>query len=171
MTVIGLRLLGAAFMVSALAACSGEKTASPAAGDDAANEAAPAASGPIWSISSKDGKAVMSLANGTDAPLVTLQCAHGSKTVEMEVPGFARIPEEIALTLAPDGGDPVLSIMVPAGGDGFASGSAPLPDDLKRVFAGKHSVAFGMNTIDVETPAEGEADTFVTFCAQGESQG
>jgi hypothetical protein len=173
MKMISVRLLGATAMLAALGACSGEKAAdAPAEGEaTAAADAAPAASGPIWSVSAEEGKTVMSLAKGSDAPLATLKCANGSKTVEMEVPGFARIPEEIALTLSPDGGEPVLSIMVPAGGDGFASGSAPLPDDLKRVFAGMHSIAFGMNTIDVETPAEGEADTFVTFCAQGESEG
>lgn len=171
MKMIRLRLLGVTMMVSALAACGGEKAADVPAEGEAAAEAAPAAKGPIWAVSAEEGKTVMSLVEGTDKTLATLKCANGSKTVELEVPGFARIPEEIALTLSPDGGDPVLSIMVPAGGDGFASGSAPLPDDFKRVFAGMHTLAFGMNSIDVETPAEGEADTFVTFCAQGESEG
>lgn len=166
-----LRLLGVTMMVSALAACGGEKAAEAPAEGEATAEAAPASSGPIWSISAEDGKTVMSLANGADAPLATLKCANGSKTVEMEVPGFARIPEEIALTLAPAGGEPVLSIMVPADGEGFASGSAPLPDNFKSAFAGKQVLSFGMNTINVDAPAEGEADTFVTFCTQGESEG
>lgn len=166
-----LRLLGVTMMVSALAACGGEKAAEAPAEGEAAAEAAPAAKGPIWAVSAEEGKTVMSLVEGADKTLATLKCANGSKTVEFEVPGFPRIPEEIALTLSPDGGEPVLSIMVPADGEGFASGMAPLPDDFKRVFAGKHTLAFGMNSIDVETPAEGEADTFVTFCAQGESEG
>lgn len=166
-----LRLLGVTMMVSALAACGGEKAAEAPAEGEATAEAAPAAKGPIWAVSAENGKTVMSLVEGADKTLATLKCANGSKTVEFEVPGFARIPEEIALTLAPDGGDPVLSIMVPADGEGFASGSAPLPDDFKRVFAGKQVLSFGMNTINVDAPAEGEADTFVTFCSQGESEG
>ncbi|ESZ85494.1 MAG: hypothetical protein Q27BB25_19035 [Blastomonas sp. CACIA14H2] len=168
---ISLRLLGVTMMASALAACGGEKAAEAPAEGEATAEVAPAAQGPLWAVSAEEGKTVMSLVEGADKTLATLKCANGSKTVEFEVPGFARIPEEIALTLAPDGGEPVLSIMVPAGGDGFASGSAPLPDNFKAAFAGKQVLSFGMNTINVDTPAEGEADTFVTFCAQGESEG
>ena len=166
----GLRLLGATIMLAALSACGGENAAGTTAEGEAfeASDAALAASGPIWALSAEEGKTMMSLMEGADKTLATLKCANGSKTVELEVPGFPRIPEEIALTLSPDGGDPVLSIMVPAAGDGFASGSAPLPDDFKRVFAGKHALAFGMNSIAVSAPADGEADTFVTFCSQGE---
>lgn len=166
-----LRLLGVTMMVSALAACGGEKAAEAPAEGEAAAEAAPVAKGPIWAVSAEEGKTVMSLVEGADKTLATLKCANGSKTVEFEVPGFARIPEEIALTLAPDGGEPVLSIMVPADGEGFASGSAPLPDNFKTAFAGKQVLSFGMNSINVDAPAEGEADTFVTFCSQGESEG
>ncbi|MFZ5666880.1 MAG: hypothetical protein ACOY7L_16835 [Pseudomonadota bacterium] len=171
MKLASLRLLGVTMMVSALAACGGEKAADALAESEAAAEAAPAAKGPVWAVSAEEGKTVMSLVEGADKTLATLKCANGSKTVEFEVPGFARIPEEIALTLAPDGGEPVLSIMVPADGEGFASGTAPLPDNFNAAFAGKQVLSFGMNTINVDTPAEGEADTFVTFCAQGESEG
>lgn len=171
MKLASLRLLGVTMMVSALAACGGEKAADAPAEGEAAAEAAPAAKGPVWAVSVEEGKTVMSLVEGADKTLATLKCANGSKTVEFEVPGFARIPEEIALTLAPDGGEPVLSIMVPADGEGFASGTAPLPDNFNAAFAGKQVLSFGMNTINVDTPAEGEADTFVTFCAQGESEG
>jgi hypothetical protein len=171
MKLASLRLLGVTMMVSALAACGGEKAADAPAEGEAAAEAAPAAKGPVWAVSAEEGKTVMSLVEGADKTLATLKCANGSKTVEFEVPGFARIPEEIALTLAPDGGEPVLSIMVPADGEGFASGTAPLPNNFNAAFAGKQVLSFGMNTITVDTPAEGEADTFVTFCAQGESEG
>ena len=171
MKLASLRLLGVTMMVSALAACGGEKAADAPAEGEAAAEAAPAAKGAVWAVSAEEGKTVMSLVEGADKTLATLKCANGSKTVEFEVPGFARIPEEIALTLAPDGGEPVLSIMVPADGEGFASGTAPLPDHFNAAFAGKQVLSFGMNTITVDTPAEGEADTFVTFCAQGESEG
>lgn len=170
MKLSSLRLLGAMAMFAALSACGGQNAAETT-GEGEANEtsdASPGASGPIWTVSAADGKTVMSLMEGADKTLATLKCVNGSNTVELEVPGFPRIPEEIALTLSPDGGIPVLSIMVPATGDGFASGSAPLPDGFKRVFADKHVLSFGMNSIVVSAPADGEADTFVTFCSQGE---
>lgn len=170
MKLTSLRLLGATALLMSLAACSGEKAAdAPAEGEASeASDGAPAASGPIWAMSAEEGKVVLSLVDGAEKTLATLKCVNGSKTVELEVPGFPRIPEEIALTLSPDGGEPVLSIMVPADGEGFASGSAPLPDNFKAAFAGKHMLSFGMNTIEIAAPAEGEADTFVTFCSQGE---
>lgn len=164
---ISLRLLGATAMLAALSACGGEKAAEGEAGD--ASGAPAEVSGPIWANSVEDGKVVMSLFDEAEKVIATLKCVNGSKTVEFEVPGFPRIPEEIALTLSPDGGEPVLSMMVPAGGDGFASGSAPLPDNFKDAFAGKHTLTFGMNTIEVPNPASAEADTFAIFCTQGET--
>lgn len=143
MTLTRLRLLGATFMLAALTACGGE-TAAEAPSEGRATESsdgATVASDAIWVVAAEEGKTVMSLLETPDMEakkLATLSCVNGSKTIEFEVPGFPRVPEESALTLSPDGGDPVLSIAVPAGGDGFASGSAPLPDDFTRVFAGMH---------------------------------
>ena len=114
-----LRLIGATAMLAALSACSGSNTAdAPAEGEAAeSTDAAPAASGPTWVVSAEEGKTVMTLMEAPDMEakkLATVSCVNGSKTVELNVPGFPRIPEEIALTLSPDGADPVLSIMVPA---------------------------------------------------------